>query len=1672
MQGESMGGFKRKWQWCPHEKHVWVPGCIVEEKKSDFVIHTNDGESIPILDMKKLQVRSRKTANIPNGQVRMFRTDTQNVKPFRYDRTEGKWKETAPLQDIVHETLRPGFYSNLGDMEDMSEAPCNYQLRERYKVDNIYTLMGNILVAINPYKLLPIYSSYHISQYSQEGTDNQTKPPHIFGTSARAYEGMKIARKNQAVIISGESGSGKTESTKLILQFLGEMSRQASTMGSVEDSSHISSVEQEVLLSNPILEAFGNAKTLANDNSSRFGKWMEVIFSPKGVIHSAKIQVYLLERSRVVTQIEGESNYHIFDLLIGGAPREWRERLCLKSDVYYNYTKSRVVYRSSSPSEQKGGGSANGDEKDGKMTVISTKMSWPSSPRQKRQNGKHSTEKSQTNTDQENQRSQLKALVRRMRQLHFSSADVNHILELVAGVLHLGNLSFRAQGQFTGQAVAEDPGQLAIVCKLLGLNAGAFQSALCHKSISVGGKSTLSPLPIPDIGRARDATAKFVYGKVFHYLVNKINQKLMRGKGTSIGVLDIFGFEVFEKNSFEQFCINYANEKLQYLFNQHVFEAELAEYRDQRIDISEVKFTDNIGCVNLIERKDGIISLIADVGANKVSSNAENLITKMHQKFAGRKDGFYTHVRKRPNTFVIRHYAGSVMYEIDEFLPKDNDYFPELILQCLRQTENQLLKDVVCSKIQPDATTNRPQTPVVMSRSKSPSISNAGSKAKFMRQASFHRKPHLPRKSSLSMKKKMTIAIQFRRHLETLMSKLRAAQPHYVRCLKPNLEKRPNVYDSYTVLRQVKYAGLLGAIRLRKLGFPFRQGHGEFIFQYSACILQNQRKSIAYSKAGTEGEATPEGYNQIILQVINGRKAAGKKLRTVKEEKHSRNGGDEDGGDGHDDEETLKKGAVVLMKALWPSALAVDPSLVESQYAIGRTKVYMKLQVRKALTEVWNVAMRATVVRIQATVRMYLTRKRYRTMLPLYKRAIFAQKGRDLKEITRSLGELDASDIPEVNPRFVAELRTLHDFLEAQGRVLILIRNACKVKDLQLLKTAVEQTNGLRRRFPGQGHSQQLSKSTAEAIVLVSELEEFALVKDLVKTAVLNEDVKELDYALRKADENPYMQGTAELAEAHAMMAKMRKEEAMIKDFVRCFEESRDKMRDGKQGLTLAEISELETFTDKSKGLQYFSNKAPTNPAKHVMKEAMKRLVIGAQIRRDKKALEEVLIPKAGSMGFVRIETSGLEWLERERKAEEAKRMERERKEREEKERVARLKREEERKKREEAAERKRREAEAEKRRKEEAEAQQQRALQLMSKEQEEVDRMREEQEELAVEISQQAEIQPPPPPNEPEDDEPPAPVGASEPNDPEVQPRPPPPQEAPQGDADQKADPSDPAEKALGRQGTDTSRSTSSAENSSSPDPSTASPADTPAEAQTSEPAATRVGLDLYPAGTMVTLVGLNKNPEFNDKVAIIADFDLQHKRFLVRLQAPLDAEGGGGSETAQPENRDDDGSQESIDGMGDEDDDEEMLLGVRDVNIRALDARRQRIMERKKELEKQKIQNSSADTPASAVKSLPDELCKQLNKAAGEKDYRALQELFSMPEIQAHSKTDKIVRVALKVLRALETEHELERRLRKAIEGVKTTHIKLLLKQVSDLGLQAQDRLKPLVEHGTNIA
>ncbi|KAL9273556.1 Myosin-11-like protein [Drosera capensis] len=612
------------------------------------------------------------------------------------------------------------------------------------------TYTGNILIAINPFQRLPhLYDSHMMQQY--KGAPFGDLSPHVFAIADVAYRAMINEQKSNSILVSGESGAGKTETTKMLMRYLAFLGGRSSTEGRT--------VEQQVLESNPVLEVFGNAKTVRNNNSSRFGKFVEIQFDKHGRISGAAIRTYLLERSRVCQISDPERNYHCFYLLCA-APQEEIQKYKLGNPKKFHYLNQSNCYD---------------------LVGVSDAHDYL-------------------------------ATRRAMDIVGISEKEQEAIFRVVAAILHLGNVDFAKGKEIDSSVLKDDKSKfhLKTVSELLMCDPKALEDALMKRVMITPEEvinRTLDPL---NATVSRDGLAKTIYSRLFDWLVDKINISIGQDPNSQslIGVLDIYGFESFKHNSFEQFCINFTNEKLQQHFNQHVFKMEQEEYTEEEIDWSYIEFVDNQDVLDLIEKKPGGVIALLDEACMFPKSTAETLTSKLYQT--------YKNHRRLPKPkmsridFIISHYAGEVQYQSDQFLDKNKDY-------------------VV------------PEHQDLLSASKCPFVAGL-----------FPPVPEETTKTSNKSSKFSSIGSRFKLQLQRLMETLSSTEPHYIRCVKPNNLLKPAIFENVNIIQQLRCGGVLEAIRISCAGYPTRRAFFEFLNRFGLLapevIERNYDEKVACQK--------------------------------------------------------------------------------------------------------------------------------------------------------------------------------------------------------------------------------------------------------------------------------------------------------------------------------------------------------------------------------------------------------------------------------------------------------------------------------------------------------------------------------------------------------------------------------------------------------------------------------------------------------------------------------------------------------------------------------------------------------------------------------------------------------------------------------------------------------
>ncbi|KAF5388509.1 hypothetical protein D9757_004712 [Collybiopsis confluens] len=627
--------------------------------------------------------------------------------------------------------------SDMTLLTTISNESINDNLSKRWKSAEIYTYIGQVLISVNPFRDLGIYTEDVLDRY--KGKNRLEVPPHVFAIAESAYYNMNAYHENQCVIISGESGAGKTEAAKRIMQYVAAVSGG-------QDSS-IQEIKEMVLATNPLLESFGCAKTLRNNNSSRHGKYLEIMFNSQGEPVGAQITNYLLEKGRVVGQVENERNFHIFYQFTKAASDEQREMLGLQGPEAYAYTSLSNCL----------------DVQD-------------------------------INDNQD-----FRDTINAMQIIGLTEHEQSEIFRMLATILWLGNVQFVEDD--SGNSTIADAGVSDFVAYLLEVDSALVQKVLTIRVVETqrgGRRGSVYDVPLNPAQAAsgRDALAKAIYNNLFEWIVSRINvsMKPRAAHAQVIGILDIFGFEIFEDNSFEQLCINYVNEKLQQIFIELTLKTEQEEYVREQIKWTPIKYFNNKIVCDLIEerRPPGIFAALNDACATAHADPAA-----ADDSFIQRSAALASnpHFESRGAQFLVKHYAGDVMYNVSGMTDKNKDSLLKDLLDLVASSGNQFLQTLFPDRPDPNSK-KRPPT--------------AGDRIKSSAGA--------------------------------LVENLMKAQPSYIRTIKPNQNRSASEYDEKAILHQIKYLGLQENIRVRRAGFAYRNTFEKMIERF---YLLSPRTSYA-----------------------------------------------------------------------------------------------------------------------------------------------------------------------------------------------------------------------------------------------------------------------------------------------------------------------------------------------------------------------------------------------------------------------------------------------------------------------------------------------------------------------------------------------------------------------------------------------------------------------------------------------------------------------------------------------------------------------------------------------------------------------------------------------------------------------------------------------------------
>ncbi|XP_037603215.1 myosin VIb isoform X2 [Sebastes umbrosus] len=699
------------------------------------------------------------------GMIVDIGADTLTIEPLNQ---KGKtflapMSQVFPAEDDVNKHVEDNC-----SLMYLNEATLLNNVRVRYNKDHIYTYVANILIAVNPYYDIPkLYGPDAIKSY--QGKSLGTLPPHVYAIADKTYRDMKVLKLSQSIIVSGESGAGKTENTKFVLRYL------TTTYGSGQD------IDERIVEANPLLEAFGNAKTVRNNNSSRFGKFVEIHFNEKNAVVGGFVSHYLLEKSRICMQSNDERNYHIFYRLCAGASEDIKKKLHLDSPDSFRYLNRGCTRYFAS--------------KDSDKQIMQNRKSP--------EHLKVGALKDPLLDDQ----GDFNRMCVAMKKIGLDDTEKLDLFRVVAGVLHLGNIDFEETGSSSGGCVLKNQsGQTLEYCAdLLGLDQDDLRVSLTTRvmlTTAGGAKGTVIkvPLKVEQANNARDALAKAVYSRLFDHVVKRVNQCFpFETSSNFIGVLDIAGFEYFEHNSFEQFCINYCNEKLQQFFNERILKEEQELYQREGLGVNEVHYVDNQDCIDLVEAKlVGVLDILDEENRLPQPSD-QHFALAVHNKHKDhfrltvpRKSKLTIHRNLRDDEgFIIRHFAGAVCYETTRFVEKNNDALHMSLESLVSESKDGFVRELF-------------ENP----------ITNKDSKQKA---------------GKLGF---ISVGNKFKTQLNLLLEKLRSTGSSFIRCVKPNLKMVSHKFEGALILSQLQCSGMVSVLDLMQGGFPSRAPFHELYNMY------------------------------------------------------------------------------------------------------------------------------------------------------------------------------------------------------------------------------------------------------------------------------------------------------------------------------------------------------------------------------------------------------------------------------------------------------------------------------------------------------------------------------------------------------------------------------------------------------------------------------------------------------------------------------------------------------------------------------------------------------------------------------------------------------------------------------------------------------------------------
>uniref|UniRef100_A0A8C1W021 Myosin IXAa n=1 Tax=Cyprinus carpio TaxID=7962 RepID=A0A8C1W021_CYPCA len=946
----------------------------------------------------------------------------------------------------------PKDFDDLCNLPDLNEKTLLDNLRSRFKQEKIYTYVGSILIVINPFKFLPIYNPKYVKMYDNHQLGKLE--PHIYAVADVAYHAMLQSKQNQCIVISGESGSGKTQSTNFLIHHLTALSQKGFASG----------VEQIILGAGPVLEAFGNAKTAHNNNSSRFGKFIQVNYQESGTVRGAYVEKYLLEKSRLVYQEHNERNYHVFYYLLAGASEEERTLFHLKKPEEYHYLNQDC------------------------FTVEGEDL-------------KHDFERLQL----------------AMEMVGFLPATRKQIFSLLSAILHLGNIRYKKKIYRDDSIDICNPEVLPVVSELLEVKEEMlFEALTTRKTVTVGEK-LIVPYKLAEAGTVRDSMAKSLYSALFDWIVFRINHALLNQRDLeesilSIGVLDIFGFEDYENNSFEQFCINFANERLQHYFNQHIFKLEQEEYRSEDIAWHNIDYIDNTGCINLISKKPTALLHLLDEECNFPQATNQTLLDKFKRQHEG--NSYIEFPAVMEPAFIIKHYAGKVKYGVKDFREKNTDHMRPDIVALLKSSKNAFICGLI--GIDPVATfrwavlrayframvafrdagkrhvekrsgesnemvicpfflipcfyesrlnicLKKQKLRKLVAQVKLPLWLSLHTLNKYVNQIAMFR--HLLDVKSLKYlsnltlhdritkslmhlhkkKKPPSISAQFQASLNKLMETLGQSEPYFVKCIRSNAEKLPLRFNDALVLRQLRYTGMLETVRIRQSGYSIKYTFKDFVRHFHVLLPEgtNQASQEAIRRYLHQVDLTPEGF-QVGRTMVFLRETERQRLQDLLHQ------------------EVLRR-IINLQRRfkerrrllLWREAALVIQRTWR-QYWRGRAACRIQTAWRRHRARELYLRQQDITIRLQAAGRGYLARRRYDTTLSKDKQTLTGAVEVPGEDVLEELVPEMTQGIATVQPASEVTIRERPQTLEDPNQRTRAKRESRRMRELEQAKFSLE----------------------------------------------------------------------------------------------------------------------------------------------------------------------------------------------------------------------------------------------------------------------------------------------------------------------------------------------------------------------------------------------------------------------------------------------------------------------------------------------------------------------------------------------------------------------------------------------------------------------------------------